>query len=195
MSSPLALMVAGLIAVGAAVGSGSVAATSPESKDAADGEAVRAPHEVIGQAEVWTPEEVGAVADLLEAESYWLLREPVIFITEGLTRLDSGDYGATRIGEIEEGVWANRTDEIQLALITPAGDPVEIMPGDVIAVGSSIKWSWEAASQPPLSLCKVTCGEGYFACCSESDGCRCRRLGSDDSDCFAGGEGAVSCEI
>jgi len=161
-----------------------------------DFENPRAPHELIGQAEVWTPDEVGGVAHKLDAESYWLTPDPVIILTDGMTRIDKTDYGLAHVGEIDEGVWANRTDGVHLVMIDPNGDPVEVFPGDVIAVGDSLPWMEMTrrglATGRSDDGCKVTCRDGYYACCNASS-CRCVRSG-EGAECEAGGEGAVSCD-
>ena len=155
---------------------------------------------IVGQAEVWTPDEVGALTGMHDGTDFWLCPDPVILITDGFTRMDGGGYLSQASGEVSEGVWINRTDSIQYAIISPTDDPSEVPPGSVIAIGESLPFGEmhaglsnqaEGNDGPP---CSVTCGNSTFACCN-SNGCHCRNSRQNDDDCVAGGKNAIACSL
>jgi len=155
---------------------------------------VRPIHELVGQAEVWTMEEIHRVAKWRDAPEYWIVEEPVYFITEGLVPYDHRSGEGTRTGKIDRGVWLN-TSEHPVVVAGGEMEPFELLPGAMVAVGPSVDWEQADQDAAGEGNCDVTCRDGFYACCNYS-GCRCRSSSSqrDDSMCNAGGRGAAECE-
>jgi len=200
--NPLAYLL--VIATSAvAIGAQRPAATIPTTHDFDNPRKVG---ELIGVAERWTPEEVGRLAHFFKAEEYWMVETPVFFLGEGMARMDAKmvpideDGYTTVVGEVRDGVWVNVTDS-NLFVAGPEGEPFEIPPGFVVAIGDTIPWDEAFAHSiaAPENLnagetgCRVTCGDGFYACCNGA-GCRCRASSASSRGCSSGGVGSTSCE-
>ena len=185
-----------------------VSPPSTTSSSSYDSDHPREIGELIGVAERWTPDEVGALAHFFKAEEYWMVETPVLFLSDGMVRMDSkmtpiGEDGYTTVtGEIDEGVWVNVTDA-HVFVAGPDGEPFQIAPGYVVAIGDTIPWAEafqdqieEAAKNDGLEDrgCRVWCGDGFYACCNGA-GCRCRATSKSHQGCSSGGPGATSCEL
>ncbi len=151
-------------------------------------ETARPIHELVGQAETWTIEEIHNVAAWRKAPEYWIVEAPVYFITEGLVPYDHRSGEGTQTGRITSGVWLN-TSEAPVVVAGGEMEPFELAPGAIVAVGDSIVWP---DADAPEGSCSVVCRDGYYACCN-FNGCRCRSSREDDSDCTTGGKGAAEC--
>lgn len=201
-TAPVSLFVLGLL-----VSAGAVASSPQIDSVEYDLNTPREVSELIGIASTWTPAEVGELAHFLKVEEYWMVEDPVFFLGEGMARMDAemvpiGEDGYTTVtGKVTDGIWVNVTDSY-LFVAGMDGDPFEIAPGYIVAVGSTIPWKevFEHSIADPESLnagergCRVTCGDGFYACCNGA-GCRCRSSSSSSQGCSSGGVGAVSCEL
>ena len=159
-----------------------------------------------------TPDEMATIAATFGAEAYFVTEVPVTVLSGtklfiiGHVTMDSGDeygFGDTVLpGEtINKGLIWNRSDEpAESAFSGFPNDPISIASGDMMVVGPFLVVS-DGSGIPPSGgpqTCSVTCGSGYFACCSFQVGlyptCQCLQNSTQNPNCTAGGgPGASQC--